>query len=230
VAVLLVIAGAAAVVGAYLDWMWWHPTKGILITLVAIGALLLAGVLAALRRRITARIALGAVAVGAGLLLGQAVGPSREPLQGAIGSMTLRLDGPVASEVTSAADCQTEASGDQLQVSGDINGRLPLDGMDPRQYPSVSALFSAGDRWAPDSGRRDDELHVSLYLSGEIQAAGAPTELRLRSDPSSELDARLDGSSGTVEFSGLVVAEGDVEAILGVDGDVTGVLEWGCPG
>jgi hypothetical protein len=230
VAVLLVIGVAAALIGAYLDWMWWHPTKGILITLVAIGALLLAGVLAALRRRVASRVALGALALGAGLLIGQAVGPSREAPQLAAGSMVLRLDSPVAAEVSGPADCQTVPAGDQLQVSGDVNTRLPIDGMEPHEYPTVTPGVSFGDMWAPDSGRRDDEISVSLYLNAAFVSGDGPTELRLRSTPSSQLASSLDGNSGRISFSGLVVTEGEVPAVLGADGDVTGVLEWSCPG
>jgi hypothetical protein len=228
VAILLVIAGAAAVVGAYLDWLWWHPAKGILVTLVAIGALLLAGVLAALRRRATTPVALGALALGVGLLLGQAVGPSREAPQLQTGSMTLRLDSPVAAEVSGRADCQTVPAGDQLQVTGDVNTRLPLHGMEPQEYPSVMASVSSGDMWAPETGRRDDEISLSLYLNAAFVTGDAPTELWLRSTPSSQLSPSLDGNSGTISFSDLAVTEGDVEAILGVDGNVSGVLEWSC--
>ena len=59
-------------------------------------------------------------------------------------------------------------------------------------------------------------------------ADGAPTELYLYSDPSSTLEASEDGNNGSVRFSGLVVRSGEVEAILGVDGEVTGTLEWTC--
>jgi hypothetical protein len=230
VAGLVLLAGAAAVVGGYLDWMWWHPTKGILVTLVATGALLVAGVLAAVRRRVASRVALGALAVGAGLLLGQAAGPSREPVQLAAGSMTLRLEAPVTSEVTTPADCQTVASDDQLNVTGDVNTRLPLEGMEPHQYPTVTPGVSSGDMWAPETGRRDDEISVSLYLNAAFVSGDTPTELWLRSTPSSQLTSSTDGNSGTIAFSGLAVTEGEVEAILGVDGEVTGVVEWSCPG
>ena len=45
IGVLVVVGLAAAAIGAYLDWLWWHPSEAIVITLVAIAAILLAGLL-----------------------------------------------------------------------------------------------------------------------------------------------------------------------------------------
>jgi hypothetical protein len=229
IAVLIVVGLVAAAIGAYLDWLWWHPTQGILVTLMAIGAILLAGLLFLFRRSMTTRLAFIGLAIGVGLLLGQLLGPSREPLAIADGTMTMRLDGPVQAEATGRASCQTVASGEELYVSQDINSRLALDGVPAEAYPFVSGSFARGDRWQPDEGSREDGLVVTIYMNAAmVPADGGPTELYLHSDPSSTLQATEDGSNGSVRFSGLVVRSAEVEAILGVDGEVTGTLEWRC--
>jgi hypothetical protein len=227
-AVLIVVGLVAAAIGAYLDWLWWHPTQGIVVTLVAIGVILLAGLLFLFRRSFTTRLAFIGLAIGVGLVIGQWLGPSREPLAGTDGTMTMRLDGPVQAEATGRALCQTVASGQELYVSQDINSRLELDGVQPEAFPFVSGSFSRGDRWQPDQGRREDGLVVTVYMNSAVEPAAGPTELYLHSDPSSTLEASEGGNNGSVRFSGLVVRSGEVEAILGVDGDVTGTLEWTC--
>jgi hypothetical protein len=58
--------------------------------------------------------------------------------------------------------------------------------------------------------------------------SGPIPELLLHSAPSSSLEAGEQGNSGAVQFSELVVSQGDAESILGLDGDVTGTLEWSC--
>jgi hypothetical protein len=93
----------------------------------------------------------------------------------------------------------------------------------------VSPSFAFGDRWQPDEGSREDGRVVTIYMNAALEPAdGAPTELWLTSSPSSTLQAGELGNAGTVQFSGLVVSQGEVEAILGADGDVTGTLEWRC--
>lgn len=227
--VVIALAAVAALVGGYLDWLWWHPTQGIIITLAAIGLILLAGALALFRRPITGSAAMVALALGAGLLIGQTIGPARELPRSSIGSMTLTLVGPIEAVASGPADCSTVTAGDQLQVSQDVNTRLPLAGQPAERHPFVSASFSSGDMWAPDSGRRTDELVVSIYLNSAFETAdGPPTEVWLRSDATSELTATLTGNDGAVAFSGLVLTEGDLQSMIGAAGEVSGTLEWTC--
>ena len=225
---LLGLAVGAAVVGGYLDWLWWHPTQGIVITLAAIGLLVLTGVLAVVRNRITRSAAMVALALGVGLLIGQLVGPARELPQVSSGTMTLTLDGPIQAEATGRADCSTVSTGDQLQVGQDVNTRLPLPDQPSERYPLVSASFKSGDMWAPEFGRRPDELVVTIYLNSAVEVADAPTELWLRSTPSSTLVAEMSGNDGSVTFSGLELTEGDLQSMLGASGDVAGTLAWIC--
>jgi len=227
---LLIVAGlVAAAIGAYLDYEWWHPTQGIVITLVAIGVLLVAGLLFLFRRSITTSLAFIGLAIGVGLLIGQWIGPEREPLQLASGSMTLHLDGPIQADATGDADCQTVASGEEFQVTMDPNTRLQMEGVPDEELPFVSASFAYGDRWQPEQDAREDGLILSIYMNSALVAAdGSPTELWLDSASTSTIEHRQTGNNEIVLFSGLAVSEGEVAAILGVDGDVTGTLEWTC--
>lgn len=229
IAALAVIGLVATAIGAYLDWLWWHPTQGIVVTLVAIGALLLAGLLLLFRRSLTTRIAFVSLAIGLGLLVGQWLGPSREALILGSGSMTLHLEGPLQSDATGPATCQMVASGEELQVSMDPNARLEIEGLEAQEYPFASASFAFGDRWQPDDGKREDGLVLSFTMGAAFEPASGPIpELLLDSAPSSTLEAGELGTVGTVQFSGLVTSQGAVEPILGVDGDVFGTLEWSC--
>lgn len=231
IALLLVLIAAAAVVGGYLDWIWWHPTRGIVVTLAAGALLLLAGGLALARRPLVNRVALGAAALGIGLLIGQALGPTREPIQLSAGTMTIELDSPVPSSATGPADCQVVPSGDHLQVSGDPNTRLNIPDVDRERSPTIVPSISFGDMWAPDVGRRGDEIAFSLRVESTFEIGDAgPTGVVLRSGPSSELTATRSGNSGTLSFSGLTVSDGEAGAVLGVHGDVSGSIEWTCPG
>ena len=228
-ALLLVVGLAAAAIGAYLDWLWWHPTQGIVITLVAIAAILLAGLLFLFRRSLTTRLAFIGLAIGIGLLVGQWLGPSREPLILDSGRMTLHLTGPIQVDATGSATCQMVASGDELQVSMDPNTRLEIEGLEPQEYPFASASFAFGDRWQPDEDRREDGLVLSITMGAAFEPASGPIpELLLHAGPSSTLEAGELSNVGAVQFSELVISQGDVESILGVDGDVTGTLEWSC--
>jgi hypothetical protein len=229
IAVLIVVALAAAAIGAYLDWLWWYPTEAIVITLVAIAAILLSALLFIFRRSMTTRLAFVGLAIGAGLLVGQWIGPSREELALTTGTMTLHLDGPIQADASGSAHCSTVASGDELQVTMDVNTRLQIEGVDPQEYPIVSSTVAYGDRWQPEEGSREDGLVVSIYLDAAmVPADGGPTELYLDSDPSSTIEHRIDGDNETVLFSGLTVTSGEVEAILGTDGDVAGTIDWTC--
>ena len=228
VALLVLILVIGIGVGAYLDWIWWHPAKGIVITLVAIGLLLVAAVVALLRRRLTRKVALVAAVAGIGLLVGQLLGPQRPSIGGGDGSMTIRLDTPVAVEATGVATCQSEVGGDQLQVSGDMNTRLPLPGVEPVAQPFISASASIGDRWEL-ARPRDDDLAVLILLGAAVEdASGGPGEVRFASTPSSSLSLSRDGNDGTLTFASLAV-DGGSAGILGVEGELSGALEWSCP-
>jgi hypothetical protein len=227
-ALLAVVGLAFAVIGAWLDWKWWHPTKGITITLVAIGLLLLAGVLALLRRPLTRRIAGVGLLMGVGLIAGQILGPSRPPIQASSGTMTIRLSEPGPMEATGRADCETVADRSQFQISGDPNIRLEGSGLTGDARPFISASVTGGDMWEPETGVRDDELSASLYANSAMDVADSPTEVVLVSDPTSVLSGEVTALEGALSFSGLVVQQGSGSTFIpGIDSAV-GTIEWSC--
>ena len=229
IAMLVVVALAAAAIGAYLDWLWWYPTEAIVITLMAIAAILLAGLLFLFRRSMTTRLAFIGLAFGVGLLVGQLIGPSREEITVTTGTMTLHLDGPIQGDASGPANCSTVASGDELQVTMTPPARLEIEGVDPQEHPIVSSTVAYGDRWQPEEGSREDGLVVSITMSAAMVPADAgPTEFFLHSNPSSTIEHRVNGDSESVPFSGLTVTSGDVDAVLGTAGDVVGTIEWTC--
>ena len=228
-ATLLVLLSIAVGVGAYLDWIWWHPTQGIVVTLVAIGLLLVAGVALVLRRPLATRLALATAVVAAGLLAGQLLGPQRPTLEGSEGTMTIRLDAPIGADGSGSAYCQAEPDGGQIQVSDDSNIRLSLPGVQPEARPFVSAVVYRGDRWSPATAPRDDGLALVVTVSSAVEsAAGSPTELRLEAGPDSTLIAEVSEAGGTLSFSGLTIVSGDVESLIGAAGQVSGTVTWSC--
>ena len=74
-----------AAIGAYLDWLWWHPTQGIVVSLMAIAAILLVGLLFLFVARSPPGWPSLALPSARALLLGQWIGPSREALAIATG-------------------------------------------------------------------------------------------------------------------------------------------------
>jgi len=116
---------AAAILGAYLDWVWWPVYSGLMITIAAGLILIVAGLLALAARGNARRVALLGLAVGVGLLAGQNLGPSREPLiSQPDGTITMELESPVVAVASGPADCTNVASATEFQVSGDPNLRL----------------------------------------------------------------------------------------------------------
>ena len=117
-AVLLIAFGLAAILGAYLDWVWWPVYWGIALTVVALPICLIGAVLAAFGRGLLRRIGLVILVIGVGLLAGQNLGPSRAPLLYADGSMTVVLDGPIVATASGPASCQNVADGTEISVAG----------------------------------------------------------------------------------------------------------------
>lgn len=227
---LLMIAAivflVAAIVGAYLDWIWWPEAYGggLMITLAAGAILLVGGILALIGRGIVRRIALVILAVGVGLVAGQNLGPSREPLihpQG--GTMTLRLASPVVAIATSPADCTNVASATEFQVSGDPNMRL-----DTPDRPFVSVYFNVGDRWRVlrDTPRKDGLL-LNIGITGALVSdAGKPSTIGMQATESSTLESTFSNEGGSIRFAGLVAQSG--ADYSGESMDLAGTLEWTC--
>jgi len=216
----------AAIVRAYLDWIWWPEAYGggLMITLAAGAILLVGGILALIRRGIVRRIALVVLAVGIGLVAGQNLGLSREPLinEGG-GTMTLRLESPVVGVATSPADCTNVASATEFQVSGDPNMRL-----DTPDRPFVSVYFNVGDCWRVlrDTPRKDGIL-LNIGITGALVSdAGKPSPIGMQATESSTLESTFSNEGGSIRFAGLVAQSG--ADYSGESMDLAGTLEWTC--
>lgn len=228
-AIGVVVLIAAAVIGAYLDWMWWPVYDGIMITIAAAALLLLGGVARIIGRlsgrRVARRVGTIIVAIGVGLVVGQAVGPSREPLLMSGGTMTIRLESPVVAIASSPATCTNGASQTEFMVSGDPNMRL-----DTPDRPFISVTFDVGGRWeAIEEGPRKDG--VRLRISGTDQLvpdSGKPASVGMQATEVSTLESTFSNSGGSIRFSALSPQGGP--DFSGDSVDFAGTIEWTCGG
>jgi hypothetical protein len=227
IAVLVPLFVVAALAGAYIDWMWWPLYSGLMLTIGAIAILLVGGVLwliGLVRRGIVRRIAIAVLAVGVGLLAGQNLGPSREPLIYQFdGTLTLHLTSPMVADGTGPANCINVASASEFSVTGDSNMRLETP-----DRPFVDVYLDAGDRWeAIDDGPRKDGVRFQIGLTAaEVTEAGKPMTADMQAAASSTLEPTLSNAGGSLRFSGLVpriAADLPGESI-----DLAGTLEWTC--
>src|SRR5665811_1007195 len=86
------------------------------------------------------RAAVVVLAMGVGIVAGEALGPSREPLITAEGgTMALRLESPVAATATGPAICTNVASATEFNAAGDSNMTL-----DTPDHPFVSIDTNVG--------------------------------------------------------------------------------------
>lgn len=223
--VALLGAGAsAALIGACLDWRMWPVYDGLLITIAAGGILLFGALFALVGRGIWRRIGLVVLAVGIGLIVGQNLGPSREPLIWTSGgTMTLRLESPVVAVATAPAECGNVASGTEFQVTGDANMRLETP-----VRPFIGVYITAGDRWAAieDAPRKDG---VRLKITSDdpiVPADGKADAVGMQATGSSTLEATFSNDGGSIIFSGLEAQTGPDYS--GDPVDFAGTIEWTC--
>src|SRR5262245_2116842 len=222
VVALVVVAALAAAFGAYLDWLWWPVYSGLMITLVAIGLLIVGGIVAIIPRRVIRRTGLVILAVAVGLLLGQNLGPSREPLiPTSGGTITLHLESPAKGTATGAVSCTNVASATEFQVSGDPNVRLDTD----RSFVWIS--IDKGDRWAAlDSDPRANGISLWIAISPEAVTDKGPSTIGMRASKSSTVEATFANEGGTLRFSGLEPMTGP--DFTGGSLDLAGTIEWSC--
>ncbi len=214
----------AAVVGAYLDWVMWIQYKGLMITLGA-GALLLVGAIVALIGRGTMRrVSLLVLAAGIGLVAGQNLGPSREPLiDQSGGRMILRLESPVVGVATGTADCSNVASETEFAVSGDPNMRL-----DTAERAFVDVYVNVGDRWdAIDDAPRKNGVRLEILATPErVGFDGVPSMVVMGATESSTLEATFSNDGGSIRFADLELQTR--QGFTGAPIDLAGTLEWTC--
>ncbi|MEO8469138.1 MAG: hypothetical protein ABI573_05675 [Chloroflexota bacterium] len=223
-AALVLIFGLASVVGAYLDWIWWVPYVGIMITIAAVAILVPAGLIAAIGRGKVRSLGIMALAVGIGLLAGQGLGPGREPLiQSLNGTMTVYLDTPIAATASGSASCLTVASGTEISVNGDSNMHL-----DTPDEPFLSVYLNKGDRWeANDDSPRMSGVRLELALEGRLaRADGKPLATEMEVGPSSTVVVSFTNSAGSIRFADLVAKTGADST--GESVDISGRIEWTC--
>ena len=229
---LALIALAGAGVGAYLDWKWWHPTSGIVVTIGAIGLLLVGMVAWISRWRPVRPLAFAALAFGIGALLGQNFGPSRPPISQAAGTVTVELTEPAdAAPITGRADCQLTPDGENFEISGDPNLRLQIGEQPLEQRDGVQLSVARGDMWEHGDGPRSDgwSLIVIVSDSGPFTDAEIPGIQFMRSGGESSLVGSGRQDAGSIRFDGLVL---DAEQSQGAQEplELAGTIEWSCQG
>jgi len=219
---LLAVGAVAAVIGAYVDWLWWPVYSGLMLTLVALALLVVGGIVAIIPRRAIRRAGLVTLAVAVGLLLGQNLGPSREPLiQQFDGTITLRLDTPVPATASGPVSCSNVASETEFYVSGDPNLRLDSD----RSF--VSIQVDKGDRWEVLRSRPStDGVWLLIAITPELVTDKGIQTVGMESAPDSTIDATFANDGGRIRFAGLAPATGT--DYTGDAIDLSGTIEWTC--
>lgn len=227
IAVIMIAASAfvvGAIVGAYLDWILWIHYHGLMITLAAGAILLVGGIVALIGRGIVRRIALVVLAGGIGLVAGQNLGPSREPLiYQSGGTMTMRLESPVVAVATGPADCTNVASETEFAVGGDAIMRLEELGI---QLDNV--YLNIGDRWdAVDDAPRKDGVRLDILGTAlRIADDGFPSMVVMGATDSSTLESTFSNEGGSIHFANLVAQTR--QGFTGKPIDLAGTLEWTC--
>ena len=228
-ALLVVPLLAGVLVGGYLDWRWWHPTSGILITIVAIGLLVLAALGWAVRWKPIRPAVLSIAVFAIGLLLGQNFGPSRPPIDLAAGTLSIQLTEPADAQPTSGrADCQLTPDGQNFEIGGDPNIRLAIGDQPHEEQDTLQLSVARGDMWQYGEARSDGwSLIVAVSDSGPFTDEQMPGLWYFESTAASELVATGTQSAGSMTFDGLVL---DATQSQGVDQalDLSGTIEWDC--
>jgi hypothetical protein len=238
IGVLVAMLALAAAAGAYLHWMLWDEETGIVPTLGAVAILVFAGLLGLAGFVVAARrgpeavhrgalrwVALAVAVVGVGILAGQGVGPSREPLILQLdGTMTLTLTSPVAATATARTTCTNVASATEFAVSGDPNMRLDTPGQ-----PFISVYVNVGDRWAVRDGGAPRKDGVSFRVdttAALVTDSGKPATATLVATPASTIDAAFANTGGSVRFAGLV--DQGAAGPAGSASQLAGTVVWTC--
>lgn len=231
IAALAVLALVGAAIGAYLDWKWWHPTSGIVVTIGAVGLLLIGALAWASRSRVIRPLALGALALGIGAILGQNFGPSRPLITQTTGRLTVELTTPADAEpITGPADCQLTPDGQNFQISGDPNLRLQIGDQPSEQRDAVQVSIARGDMWEYGAARTDGwSLIVAVSDTGPFTDEGVPAIWFMESDGESQLVGTGTQEAGSMRFDGLVL---NAQQSQGADGpmELAGTIEWSCEG
>jgi hypothetical protein len=238
IAVLLALLALAAAAGAYGNWILWDDEKGFVLSLGAVAILAAAGLVGLVgfvvagqrgpehvHRGAIRSVALGVAVVGVGILLGQKLGPSREPLIYQFdGTMTLTLTSPIAATAKSPSTCINVASATEFSVDGDSNMRL-----DTPDQPFIAVYLDVGDRWVVRDGGapRRNGVWFRVDMTGALVTdSGKPATTTLLATPSSTIEATFSNAGGSVRFAGLVDQEAADPA--GAASPLAGTVSWTC--
>lgn len=210
-----------AIGGAYLHWVWWEIGYSPLTTILGVAVLIVGLIVALIPREMASRIGLPILAVGVGLLVGQNLGPSREPLIDQPGGMmTLRLTSPVVAVATGSADCTNISSETEFSVEGSFD--------QPLGSPS-GILIQLGDRFPyPRDNARMDQVRLEIEVITELDPGGIKIASRIgmEATESSTLESTFGTGGGSIRFADLEAVSGGVYS--GEAMDLAGTITWTC--
>lgn len=223
-ALLALALVGSAIVGGYVDWHWWPVYFGLMLTIAAIALLVGALLLAAIPRAPFRQIGVVGLVIAVGLLIGQNLGPEREPLQPGEGTLTLTLETPVVATATGPVNCSIVASGTDFSMTGDPNLRLETP-----ERPFVAVSFDAGDRWEvfhATQRPRKDGAHFSIGVTSPFVVDGKPSTIGMAATDESTLETTVTATGGTIRFANLAAQTG--VDYSGQAMDLSGTLTWTC--
>jgi hypothetical protein len=229
VLMLTVIVGGA--IGAYLDWRMWHPSSGIVVTIGAIGLLLIGVLASAAGPKPIRPVAYGVVALAIGAVLGQNAGPARPPVDQLGGTITVELTEPAdAKPITGRAQCQLTPDGSNFEVSGDPNLRLQIGDQPLEERDPIQVAVARGDMWEHGAGSRSDGWSMLVVVgdAGPFIGDEMPSEVTMATDASSHVTGSGEQRAGSLSFSGLVWK--DIGLGTGDSMELSGTVSWTCDG
>ena len=228
--ILGVVLAAAIGVGAWSNWYLWHPMSGVVVTMMAVGLLLVGGLALLVHSRRLRPTGLVLVAAAVGTVVGQQVGPDRPDVRRHDGgSLRLVLTAPAAFDASGKASCGSAADASQVVVDPDEFGlaRASEEADFHYAYVTIGDMYDFGDRTA-----RSDHLSVVIsVISATIPADADPNvrpgETRHSSDAASNLVLAPGHSvnGGSITFSNLALGD---PADPSRRSDLACTISWTC--
>ncbi len=158
-------------------------------------------------------------------LVGGIAAASRPVITESLGTMTLRLEGPIDLFHSGEAQCAVDASGEQLSVSREPDPDL----QDPdERFSLTTATVTARDRSASGREPRDDGLELLIMIGNPYADDEEARGAHLVSTQNSVLEGGWDGASGSLRFARLAARPyggGPPEDTI----EWEGTVEWTCP-
>jgi hypothetical protein len=228
--VLGVLFVAAVGVGAYFNWYLWHPMSGVVVTIVAVGLLLVGGLALLVRSDRLRPVGLALAVAAVGSVAGQQLGPDRpQVLRHEGGSVRLVFTAPTPFDESGEASCGSAADASQVVVDPDEFGvaRASEDADFHYAYVTIGDMYDFGDRTA-----RNDHLSVVIIamragIPADADPNVRPGETRHSSDAASHL-ALAPGHSvdgGSITFSNMALGD---PADPARRSDLAGTISWTC--